>query len=321
MMSADNPRPGRNAATILLYLVGIAMASGASGGSQRGMEDATAGKAEASSDSALSVDPTTPAAPTVQALGGLLVAPTRLVFEGRQRTGQLTLVNTGSQIATYRISFVRLRMTENGGFSRVLETDSTEQFADTLLRFSPRRVELPPGVPQTVRLQLRLPADLPAGEYRSHLLFRAVPGSAPEEPARAEPVTGVEMKLRAVYGVSIPIIVRHGDLVAELTLSDPRVESAPDEDPPTRLAVTLNRSGNRSVYGDLTGVLVRNGQPDLVVGVAKGVAVYMPNTKRSCLLPVRLPPSLDPQARLRVRFDSAPGVTKIPLAEASVALR
>jgi hypothetical protein len=321
MMSADSTRPGRNAATILMCLVGIAMASGASGGSQGGTEDATAGTAEASFDSVSSLDPATPATPAVPTLGGLLVAPTRLVFEGRQRTGQLTLVNTGAQAATYRISLIRLRMTETGAFREVQEPDSAEQFADTLVRFSPRRVELPPGVPQTVRLQLRLPADLPAGEYRSHLLFRAVPVSAPEESVRSEPATGVEIALRAVYGVSIPIIVRQGDLAAELTLSDARVESAPGEDPPTRLAVTLHRSGNRSVYGDLTAVLVRDGQPDLVVGIAKGLAVYTPNTRRTCVLPVRLPPSLDSRARLRVRFDSATGATKSPPAEASVALR
>jgi hypothetical protein len=138
---------------------------------------------------------------------------------------------------------------------------------------------------------------------------------------RSEPVTDLQLTLRAVYGVSIPIIVRHGDLVAGLTLSEPRVERVPGADPPARLAVTLQRSGDRSVYGDLTAVLVRDGQPDLVVGVAKGLAVYTPNTRRTCVLPVRLPPSLDPRARLRVRFDSASGATEPPIAEASVALR
>ena len=320
-MSVENTKPGRSAVTILLCLMGIATAAGASGGSQRGMEDATPGTAApASSDSALSADPVTPTTPAVSALGGLLVAPTRLVFEGRQRTGQLTLVNTGSQTATYRISLIRLRMTESGGFREVQEPDSTEQFADTLVRFSPRRVELPPGVPQTVRLQLRLPADLPSGEYRTHMLFRAVPSSAPEESTRAEPVTGVQMKLSPVYGVSIPIIVRRGTLVVGLSFSDLRVEQVPGAEPQARLAMTLNRSGDGSVYGNLTVVLVRDGRPELVVGVAKGLAVYSPIARRTYALPLQLPPQLDPQARLRVRFDSAPGVTEIPLAEASVAL-
>ena len=301
--------------------MGIAIAAGASGESQRRMEDASAGMAAASSDSASSADPTTPAAPAGRAIGGLLVAPTRLVFEGRQRTGQLTLVNTGAQTATYRISLVRLRMTETGGFREVLQPDSAELFADTLVRFSPRRVELPPNVPQTVRLQLRLPADLPAGEYRSHLLFRTVPVSAPEDSVRSEPVTDLQLTLRAIYGVSIPIIVRHGALAAGLSLSDPRVELVPGEEPTARLMVTLNRSGTCSVYGDLRAFLVRDGQRDLVVGVAKGLAVYTPNTRRTFVLPLRLPPSLDPHGRLRVRFDSATGVTEIPPAEASVALR
>lgn len=321
MMSPGNVKLGRNAATIMFCLAGIAIAAGASSGSQRRMEGATAGTAAASSDSALSVDPTTPAAPTAPVLGGLLVAPTRLVFEGRQRTGQLTLINTGAETATYRISFVRMRMTEAGGFREVQQPDSAEMFADTLVRFSPRRVELPPNVPQTVRLQLRLPAELPPGEYRSHLLFRAVPASEPEDSTRSESLTGLQLTLRAVYGVSIPIIVRHGVLVAGLSLSDPRVERVPDAEPPAQLRVTLNRTGDRSVYGDLRAVLVRAGQPDLVVGLAKGLAVYTPNTRRTCVLPLRLPPSLDPQARLRVRFDSAPGMAEIPPAEASVALR
>jgi hypothetical protein len=212
-------------------------------------------------------------------------------------------------------------MTETGAFREVQEPDSAEQFADTLVRFSPRRVELPPGLPQTVRLQLRLPADLPVGEYRSHLLFRAVPISAPEEPVTSEPIKDLQLTLRAIYGVSIPIIVRHGDLAAELRLSDPRVERVPDAEPATQLAVTLNRSGDCSVYGDLSAVLVRDGQPDLVVGVAKGLAVYTPNQRRTCVLPLRLPPMLDPRARLRVRFDSASGGTATPIAEASVALR
>ncbi len=312
--------------------MGIAIAAGASGGSQRGMEDATAGTAVASSHSSSSdvpvpldapvpsVDPAPPAPSAPPAIGGLLVAPTRLVFEGRQRTAQLTLINTGAEAATYRISFTRLRMTETGTFREVQTPDSTERFADSLVRFSPRRVELPPGVPQTVRLQLRLPADLPVGEYRSHLLFRAVPVNPPADTVRAAPAADLQLTLRAVYGVSVPIIVRHGALVAGVSLSELRVERTSGAEPSAQLLMTLNRSGDRSVYGDLTAVLVRDGQPDLVVGVAKGLAVYLPNTRRTCVLPLRLPPSLDARARLRVRFDSVPRVAENPLAEASVTL-
>jgi hypothetical protein len=176
-------------------------------------------------------------------------------------------------------------------------------------------------VPQTVRVQLRLPADLPEGEYRSHMLFRAVPLGAPQDSLAPEAATSVQLRLRAVYGVSIPVIVRHGALVAGVTLSNAHVESAPGADPPARLVVTLNRTGNRSVYGDLTAVLLRSGQPDLEVGIVRGLAVYTPNAGRTCQLPVRLPAALDPSARLRVRFSPAPGAVVIPATESIVALR
>jgi hypothetical protein len=116
--------------------------------------------------------------------GDLLVAPTRVVLEGRQRTAEVTLVNTGSATATYRISFVNLRMNEQGGTTEIEASSARpgEQFAEPLVRYSPRQVTLEPQVAQTVRMQLRLPSDLPPGEYRSHLLFRAIP---PVEPARS----------------------------------------------------------------------------------------------------------------------------------------
>src|SRR5512140_2324543 len=107
--------------------------------------------------------------------GGLLVAPTRVVFEGRQRSAELTLVNTSDRTATYRISLVHMRMGEHGEMQQATAPDSLELLTDSMIRYSPRRTVLPPGVPQTVRIQLRLPSVLEPGEYRTHLLFRQVP--------------------------------------------------------------------------------------------------------------------------------------------------
>jgi len=50
-----------------------------------------------------------------QSVGDLLIAPTRLVLEGDTRTASLTLLNIGKDTATYRISFIHLRMTATGG--------------------------------------------------------------------------------------------------------------------------------------------------------------------------------------------------------------
>ena len=153
--------------------------------------------------------------------GDLLVAPTRVVFEGRQRTAEITLVNTAATAATYRITLVHLRMDEMGGTQEIEagDTGPGELFADDLIRYSPRQVTLEPRMAQTVRLQLRLPADLAAGEYRSHLLFRAVPAVEPAATAPREPATGLSIQLTPVYGVAIPLIVRHGETSAKAALS------------------------------------------------------------------------------------------------------
>ena len=45
------------------------------------------------------------------AAGQLMVTPTRIVFEGNDRTKQVNLVNNGSETGRFRISFVRRNMT------------------------------------------------------------------------------------------------------------------------------------------------------------------------------------------------------------------
>ena len=235
-------------------------------------------------------------AATASAQGGpgdLLVAPTRVVLEGRQRTAEITLVNTGATAATYRIAFVDLRMNEMGGTAEIdpASAQPGEQFAAALVRYSPRQVTLEPGVAQTVRLQLRLPAELAPGEYRSHLRFRAVP--AAEDAAASAPATGeFSVSLKAVYGISIPVIVRHGETAATATLSALELVPAGAADAPPTLRLQIHRSGNRSVYGNLTATFVPASGKPTVVGIANGVAVYTPNTMRAAGLTLRVPPGV-----------------------------
>ena len=111
---------------------------------------------------------------SLQAAGSLLVTPTRIVFEQRDRSAQVTLVNQSDQTSNFRISFIRQNMTEDGEFLPVPEGQDG-MFSDSMIRYSPRQVSLPPGQSQVIRLALRRPADLADGEYRSHMLFQALP--------------------------------------------------------------------------------------------------------------------------------------------------
>ncbi len=249
--------------------------------------------------------------------GGFLVNPTRVVFEGGRRNAQVTLVSTREQTGTYRISLVRMRMTEDGAIQEIESPLPDEQFADTLVRFSPRQAELAPRVPLTIRLQLRAPAGLPAGEYRSHLVVRAVPPPRSAEADSAEQVSGVRIQITPAYGVAIPVIVRQGATQAAITIAGLELRP-PAAGQPQRLALVLQRSGSRSVYGNVAVSYVpKSGRPR-VVGRANGVAVYTPNAARR--LEVPLDPAAGPLSaggRLDVTF-SETGPQRVPPSMASL---
>ncbi len=130
-----------------------------------------------------------------QAIGkGLLVAPVRLEFEGRIRSGTFKILNRDPATVNYRISFAPL-----------LEKDKGENAKDWV-RFSPRRVRLGPGEHQTVRVLARKPLNLAAGKYTARLLIQAIP---PARPKSDEPTDNIQINLDIVYGISIPIIIKH----------------------------------------------------------------------------------------------------------------
>src|SRR5689334_23061751 len=92
----------------------------------------------------------------VAAQGDLLIAPTRLVLDGR-RGGDVILSNIGSEEATYRVDLELRRMTPEGDLVQVDQADAnvTEKAALEMIRYAPRRVVLPPNQPQTIRISAR----------------------------------------------------------------------------------------------------------------------------------------------------------------------
>lgn len=234
--------------------------------------------------------------------GGFMITPRRVVFEERTRSAAVSLINSGSDSASYRISLVRMRMSETGGFSMVDTVEAGEAFADTLVRFSPRQANLAPHETQVIRIQLRTPPDLPAGEYRSHLLVQAIPRTRANDADSGGTVTGVQVKIVPIYGTAIPVIVRHGVTSADVSVSDLVVHAGAAGEPPTA-SFTVHRQGNRSVYGDLTLTYVPQGGTARVVGIAKGLSVYSPNPMRVVTIPLTgSPGGLTDKGRLKVSY-------------------
>jgi hypothetical protein len=250
---------------------------------------------------------------------GLLITPRRVVFEERTRNVVLTLINTGSEAATYRLTFIQMEMTGEGQIAQVVPSPGGA-YADSLVRYSPRQVTLEPGTPQTVRLQLRKPGSLAPGEYRSHLLFRALPATDGEDAiGSSSDRDRVEVRIEPVFGVAVPVIVRHGTTEARIRIPVVELCSVSGDATPLSLRVHLARAGNRSVYGDIkvsfTGVDGRARD----VGRVNGVAVYVPTASRFIEVPLDLAANLAGQTgRFHIRFEDRGGTFESAEAELTI---
>ena len=220
----------------------------------------------------------------------LVVAPTRIIIEGRARAASVNLINRGDQAGTFRITFERKRMTETGRVVPLENPAPGEIFADQMIRYAPRQVTLEPGQNQVIRLMVRKPANLAEGEYRSHLLFQGIPpdtGKSVESQAAAKG-NKLSIKIIPVLGVSIPVIVRHGKTQASVTLEKLQLENRSKDGKKASLVFHAMRSGNQSVYGDFTVYFTpEKGGEKFVVAQVNGTAIYTPNKERIISLPLQ----------------------------------
>ncbi len=258
------------------------------------------------------------AAAPLAAQGDLLIFPKRLVFEGGKKSDIINLTNIGKDTATYKISFIQIRMTEYGGFENIVEPDSGQFFAEPLLRYYPRTVTLGPNESQVIKLQLKSIGNTPAGEYRSHLYFRADKTAAPRKDVKAD-TNAVSVHISALFGISIATIVRVGKSTARVNLTNLWMERNEQNAP--LLHLEFHRSGNMSVYGTL---VVQHVSPEGVttkVGEVSGLAVYTPGAVRKAALKLQEPPGVDySKGKLVAIYATPPEAKNVQMATAELAL-
>lgn len=217
-----------------------------------------------------------------RAHANILVAPTRITLEEGQRVGQVAVMNPGSEPVTLRLSFVNYHMQADGTLVESEVALPGEFFADGFLQHSPRRIQLAPGEEQTVRVLARPPSG-PAREYRSHLRFQAEPPPRPQQEDSLGPTRELEIQIQPLYGVSIPVIVRTGDLNASAGIENISLDRGPNG---LLVGFQLTRSGDRSVYGDFRVTFRPAGGEPRVIAQTRGVAVYPPLQAREVRLPL-----------------------------------
>jgi P pilus assembly chaperone PapD len=266
------------------------------------------------------------AAPAASAF--LNITPKRLTFDRGRRNGTIFLLNQGTGPVTVDIALVDRVMLPDGQIAPVTEGDQRPEVkalaaelksARDLLQVSPRRVTLQPGRPQTVRVRLSTLPEAAAGEHRSHLTVTTLPppdtGVTAEQAAAGGATNELRFQITAVYGLSIPLIVRPADAQVGATLEGARLEyvDAPGDGraPPRQAAVValdVVRGGASSVYGNFEVRVAGAAKSAAPLGVARGVGVYPEIARRAVRIPLTRAPA--PGERLEVTFtddDTSPG--------------
>jgi hypothetical protein len=205
-------------------------------------------------------------------IGDLMVMPTRVVLEGRDRSAEVLLRNAGKGVCSYRVYFQEMRMLPTGAIEVIPKPEGSLTAAD-LVRFTPRQVQLGPGESQVVLIHLRLMEGVPEGEYRSHLVFQGLTPVDPPKPVLEDQLDEktLAFDIKTMVSLSIPIIVRHGETHVEVALSQLVFHSAASPGGVPSLDLQMERKGNRSAQGEFkVDWLPASGRPRTVLPVLGG---------------------------------------------------
>jgi P pilus assembly chaperone PapD len=238
------------------------------------------------------------------AYGNLLVTPKRIVFDQRERTQQVILVNSTTDTRSYRLEWVEQRQVSGGSY-QVLKAEEAEgrKKASDLMRFSPRQVTLGPGERQVVKIVARRSANMEPGEYRSHLLFSALPPAIEESD---EEVDGISMKLNVLVSYSIPVLLNVGYQSPQVSVSNVKVQERPDQDNKfADIFVALDKRGEYSTYGTIKAFYRSSDSESFEqVGLLNGVSIFGEADSYNAMLSwMGLPESR--KGELKIRYEGA----------------
>ena len=242
------------------------------------------------------------------AQGDLVLTPSRVVFKPNKIKEIVNLVNTGKTTKTYFVSFVQRRMNEDGSFAVVTKPDPGQNFADAHLRIYPRSVTLKPGEGQVIMLQRRRNSNNKTGEYRSHLYFRSNPDYSALGDTNLDSVNGVSVKLTPIYGMTIPVIFHSGKVTVKSNITDVKLKSQKEIN---RLSFTVNRDGNKSIYGDfVVKYFPVKGKP-IKISRLNGIAIYTNIKRRFMSIDLKKGPLINyNEGTIKIIYKSRPGEKK-----------
>lgn len=226
----------------------------------------------------------------------LYIDPTRLVFDGRTRSGTLTFLNQNTETTTYRLFWRDMRQDKEGKFVLMKEGEDVPWSARQILRYSPRQVTLGPQESQIVRFALRKPKGLKEGEYRSHLVIAEQENASEDDGGDVNAPGPLSFQLNVAYSYSIPVVVVHGDLKSKVVFRDLRTRQVDGEE--WELDAIIGNTGGASPMG-----IIRLEWEDddgvHVVGEGGAHNVYLPQRERPIKVRYKKP---ETPGRLRIAY-------------------
>ena len=184
------------------------------------------------------------------AYANLLISPTRISFDERQRTAKVTVINTGNEYQTYRVLWSEKQAQPSGGYIQLAK--ATSESLSSMARLSPKQMRLAPGEKQTVKIAIRKPKDLASGEYTNKTS---------------------SIKVNMIMSYSIPILLRKDMKQPEVTIEQAKVVLNESNQRPQFL-LNIKREGMFSTYGKLSAYFVNSNNEQVKVAEIGNLSIY-----------------------------------------------
>jgi len=237
----------------------------------------------------------------------LIILTPRVVFADDNNYRSVHVRNIAETTGYYEVYLEPARhLSEVQQATKVNDNYVPANLLEQMANVVPNLLVIAPDEEAIIELVMTKPAGLPAGEYHSRLIFRAMP--SPEEAAEAELAEKEQVAAELVaaeqgiqlpdspvlvrvqlpeYGV--PVVMREGVTQAVAQLSAPELL---EDEHGFWLSLTLNRQGERSLFGDFKVLGDGPGvnAPDVLM-IKKYVSLDIPETSKTVAM--RFPDSAD----------------------------
>ena len=244
------------------------------------------------------------------ATANLLISPTRVSFDERQRSAKVTVINSSEEYRTYRVLWSEKLALPAGGYQTLSEPETTS--LSPMARLSPKQIRLAPGERQTIKIAIRKPKNLAKGEYRSHLLFQALPNE--DKAAKAG------LKVNMILSFSIPVIYREqGELPKVAFQTAEIVEDSLNKKP--KIAVKLTEEQGFSSYGRLSAYVTNSAGKQEKIAEIGNLSLYPEVNETTAYLALFTDKKLPKKGPIEIKYEGADEYQGIVFDSYSFAIR